>query len=435
MGALSRRRGCLLRTAAARVAVLVLPVGLASALTAAEEARSEPPVSIQVFREHFDGEVGFLAELQGGYSRASGRKVELYQAEWRESERKIKDWTGDLNRYAPDMMVVQDAQLPQVLGHAASLEGRFPPAFLKELHAGALAQGRVQGVQVALPWRAHPLALYYNADRLAEKDLAPPTSPDELLAAAGKLSAPPDLYGLGLPGQPGGGAAGWALALFRAYGGVLFDSRGRLALESDAGLRTLELFSALTAARCTQPEVLTWGADELAAAFLAGRVAMVIDGPWLLRAATLHPPAFRMGVAPAPRTPDGMEHLTADCVFIFDTARDIDGCVSFLQYALGGERQGALASLGIPSVRRDAGAALPTGEGWEVYVRALREGRGPSAATWAQVAPLLERLLYVTVSGRATPQEALDSIDVDLVDDPEPERDARPGRPSRPVED
>jgi hypothetical protein len=51
------------------------------------------------------------------------------------------------------------------------------------------------------------------------------------------------------------------------------------------------------------------------------------------------------------------------------------------------------------------------------------------------VAPLLERLLYVTVSGRATPQEALDSIDVDLVDDPEPERDARPGRPPRPVED
>jgi hypothetical protein len=85
-------------------------------------------------------------------------------------------------------------------------------------------------------------------------------------------------------------------------------------------------------------------------------------------------------------------------------------------------------------VRRDAGGALPKGEGWEVYARALREGRGPSASTWGEIRALVESLLYVTVSGRATPQEAIDAINVDLLDDPEyvrlglppPKREGKP---------
>ena len=173
--------------------------------------------------------------------------------------------------------------------------------------------------------------------------------------------------------------------------------------------------------------MLTWSGEELAQAFLQGRVGMLIDGPWLLREAAYSPPPFKVGVAPLPREKGGTEHLTADCVVIFDTARDVDGCVNFLQYALGREHQRNLAALGVPSVRRDAGSALPKGEGWEVYARALRDGRGPSASTWSEVAPVLERLLYLTVSGRATPQAAIDAIAIDLIDDPEPSRLGPPG--------
>ncbi|MBM3476768.1 MAG: extracellular solute-binding protein [Armatimonadetes bacterium] len=406
-------------TAAVVVAVPVLLWTVPASAAPPTTASNETPISLQVWRYHFQGEPAFLAELREGFRRVTGRKVELYDGEWSDCARRVNDWTGRSAEYAPDMLVVQDAQLPDVLGRAASLEGRFTPSFLASLYPGALAQGRVQGVLVALPWVPRPLALYYNADLLKEKGLAPHATPQQLVEVAQKLADPPRVYGFGLPGAPAGGAADCFMALFRAFGGLLFDDRGRLSLDSDAGRRTLDLFSGLMVSHATQPEVLTWSDAELAQAFLAGRVAMVIGEPWLLRAAGNAPPAFTVGVAPVPREKGGFQHLTTDCVIILDTARDIDACTQFLQYALGPGPQRALAACGVPPVRRDAAGGLPKGEGWEVYVQALREARGPSASTWGEIRPLLENLLYVTVSGRATPQEAIDAIAIDLLDDPE----------------
>jgi ABC-type glycerol-3-phosphate transport system substrate-binding protein len=429
-----RRPHAKLGTAAVVVAV---PLALWALLLGPPASAAEPeetPISLQVWRYRFQGEAGFLGGLRDGFQRATGRKLELYTGEWADCEPRVRDWTDRLTAYAPDMLVVQDAQLPSVLRHAASLEGRFPASFLKDLYPGALAQGRVQGVLVALPWIPRPLALYYNADLLMAKGLTPPVTPPELLETAQKLADPPRVYGFGLPGAPSGGAADCFMAFFRASAGLLFDDRGRLSLDSDPGRRTLDLLSGLMVSHATQPEVLTWSEGELAQAFLAGRVAMVIAEPWLLRGAGDAKPPFTVGVAPVPREKGGFEHLTTDCVIVFDTARDIDACTQFLQYALGAEPQRALAACGVPSVRRDAGGALPKGEGWDVYARALREGRGPSASTWGEIRALLESLLYVTVSGRATPQEAIDAINVDLLDDPEyvrlglppPKREGKP---------
>jgi ABC-type glycerol-3-phosphate transport system substrate-binding protein len=292
--------------------------------------------------------------------------------------------------------------------------------FLDGFHPGVTAQGRVQGVLMALPWMVSPRALYYNADRLTARSLSPPQTPEQLLDVAVKANDPPAVYGFGLPAAPEGGAADFFLTFFRAQGGVLFDQNGRLALSGDPGRQTLELLAGLVQQHATQPETLTWQPGELEQAFLSGRFAMLIDGPWLLREATRHPPPFTLGVVPVPRVETGTEHLTTDCVIIFDTARDVEGCVQFLEYALGAESQRQLAALGVVPVRRDAAQALPRGEGWEVFRRALRDGRGPSATTWGRIAPLLERMMYCVLSGRATPQEALDALDVDLVDDPEP---------------
>jgi len=418
-----RRRLDSLGTAARLVAVLLfLAAGIGSSRAGAVPADAEgreTPLSIHVWRYDFAGEGAFLADLQGAYQRQTGRTVELYQGEWRECSRKVEEWTGRGIRYAPDMIIVQDADLPLVLGHAASLEGRFPERFLDSFYPGVLAQGRVQGVLTGLPWMVRPVALYYNADVLQAKGVTPPRTPEELLSAAQELADPPQVYGFGVPGNPSGGAAECCLTLFRAFGGVLFDQRGRLSIDSDPGRQTLEFFSALSTTHGTQPEVLTWSESEVAQLFLSGRVAMVIDQPWLLREVSYRPPPFKVGIAPVPRTEGGTEHLSTDCVIIFDTARDMDACVHFLQYALGRDCQRALAGLGVPSVRKDGAAGLPEGEGWEVYRRALRDGRGPSAATWAQIAPVLTRTLYGVLSGRATPQEALDAIDIDLVDDPE----------------
>jgi ABC-type glycerol-3-phosphate transport system substrate-binding protein len=377
------------------------------------------PISLAVWLYGFAGESQYLADLAGSYKRTYGRPVELYTHEWSESRVKLEQWTGRLSRYAPDMVVVRDVDLPLVVGRAASLEQRFPTRFLARFYPGVLAQGRVEGVLLSLPWMVGPQALYYRADVFRERGLAPPRTPDELLSVAQEVADPPALYGFGLPGRPDGGGPDLFLTTFRALNGVVFDERGRLAIAAEPGRAALQLWSDLVGSQATQPEVLTWTQGELADLFLAGRLAMLIERPWLLRELWRVPEGIEVCVARVPKLDGASDHFRADMVVILDTARDTDACVHFLCYALGHDQQMVLAHLGVPSVRRDVADELPSDDRWAPFKTALHDGRGPAPTAWAEIARIIDRLLYLSVSGRATIDEAIQSIDVELIGEPE----------------
>ncbi|MGQ9731164.1 MAG: ABC transporter substrate-binding protein [Candidatus Zipacnadales bacterium] len=409
------------RTAVVGAAVLLFLVALslprAGGVVSRTIASEAPTISLQVWRYHFPGETAFLNNLGTAYQQRTKRKIEIWQDEWRECARKVQRWVEDsAGHYAPDMVIIPEEQLPSVLGRAYSLEGQFPHVFLEALGPRLLGQCRIEGVLVALPWMIAPRALYYNATLLEERGISPPTTPEELLAAAKTVADPPAHYGLAFPGAT---SPDFFLTFFRSFGGVLFGEDSRLALNSEAGLRTLELLVELTMARSTQPEVLTWDDMELADLFCKGRVAMIIERPWLLREVQANPPGFEVGVRPVPTIVGGMGHLRMDCVIIFDTARDIDACVQFLQFALSCDVQQSLAALGVVPVHEGAARALPKGPGWKVFQQALRTSCGPSPATWTQVASVIDKLVYLTLSGRATPAEALQNIGLDFVDEPD----------------
>lgn len=420
------------RAAQARVKAAV-PYAAASALLAA--ALLVPPVrslgqgtddgrasiSLAVWLYGFPGESQYLADLAGAYRRGQGRPVDLYTHDWSESRAKLEQWTGRLSPYAPDMVVVRDVDLPLVVGHAVSLEQRFPTSFLAKLYPGVLAQGRVEGVLLSLPWMVGPEALYYRADVFRARGLSPPGTPEEMLQVAREVAAPPRMYGLGLAGRPDGGGPDMFLTVFRALGGVVFDERGRLAIGGEPGNAALRLWCDLVGSHATQPEVLSWTQGELAELFLAGRLAMLIERPWLLRESWRIPEAVEVGVAPVPKLEGASDHLRTDCVVVLDTARDIDGCVDFLCYALGRDQQRALARLGVPSVRRDVAGELPSDERWAPFREALRNGRGPAPTAWSAIARIVDRLLHLCVSGRATIEEAIGCIDIELVGEPETE--------------
>lgn len=406
-------------------ALLALPAGVVG--DASEKAKGS--ISLAVWLYGFPGESQYLADLAGAYKRAHGRPVDLYTYDWSESHVKLEQWTGRLSDYAPDMVVVRDVDLPLVVSRAASLEQRFPTSFLAKLYPSLVAQGRVEGVLLSLPWMVGPQALYYRADVFRERGLSPPATPDELLQVAGEIADPPEMYGLGLPGHPDGGGPDMFLTIFRALNGVVFDDRGRLAISSEAGHATLRLWCDLVSSHATQPEVLSWTQGELAELFLAGRLAMLIDRPWLLRERWRIPEGIEVAVAPVPKLEGASDHLRTDRIVVLDTARDIDACVHFLCYALGRDPQRALTRLGVPSVRRDVAGELPSDRRWAAFKQALRNGRGPAPTAWPEVARIVDRLLYLSVSGRATIEGAMESIDVELVGEPETVR-AKPPPPS-----
>ena len=109
-------------------------------------------MSIGVWLYDFPGETEYLADLKGGFERATGRRVELFTHRWSEYAYRTEQWMGDQIRYAPDMVVVHDYDLPTVVGRAASLEGRLSAGVRKAIPEALWAQARLEGVLLGVPW-------------------------------------------------------------------------------------------------------------------------------------------------------------------------------------------------------------------------------------------------------------------------------------------
>lgn len=143
----------------------------------------------------------------------------------------------------------------------------------------------VNGQVMAVAFMANAQHLVYRADILDAAGVAPPTSYEEMLAAAETIRA------AGIRDYPLGGAyaAGWNLAqefnnMFIGYGGQFFaPGSAEPTVNSDAGVKALEMLKALSA--YMNPDFLTHDSNATNAEFRAGNVVMM--NMWGSRAATL----------------------------------------------------------------------------------------------------------------------------------------------------
>jgi ABC-type glycerol-3-phosphate transport system substrate-binding protein len=147
---------------------------------------------------------------------------------------------------------------------------------------------RVDGKIMAIAMQVNAQHLMYRGDILAELKIAPPTTYDEVLAAAAKIKAS------GLVPYAWGGTtrAGWNLAmeftnLYLGYGGSFIAPDSKPLVNGPVGIKTLETLKALAAYQ--DPEYLTMDSSALQVQFQQGRVAMA--NFWASRGGALENPA------------------------------------------------------------------------------------------------------------------------------------------------
>ncbi len=159
---------------------------------------------------------------------------------------------------------------------------------LVEAHGEALAPNQlitVGGDIMAVAFMANAQHLVYRADVLEQVGLEPPTTYEDMLAAAEAIRE------AGVMEYPVGGAyaAGWNLAqefnnMFIGYGGEFFEpGTAEPAVNSEAGVQALEMMKALS--EYMNPDFLTHDSNATNAEFRAGNVALM--NMWGSRAATL----------------------------------------------------------------------------------------------------------------------------------------------------
>lgn len=146
---------------------------------------------------------------------------------------------------------------------------------------------KVDGKIMAVAMMVNAQHLMYREDILKDLGIAVPTNYDEILAAAEKIKASGKVaFPLGATMKPGFDIAQEFVNLFGGYGGTFVRPDNSPNLNSDAGIKTLNMMKALSA--YMDPEYLVSESTFVQKQFQQGKIAMA--NLWASRAGALDDP-------------------------------------------------------------------------------------------------------------------------------------------------
>lgn len=210
------------------------------------------------------------------------------------------------------------------------------------------------------------LALIYNKKMFDAAGVTPPTTWDELKAAAEKLTnKDTGVYGLGLSAD----AARWLAFLYQA-GGQVINEDGKMNINTPEAKAALDYYTALLAdGFAATPDKVDsgWNGE----AFGKEKVAMTVEGNWIVPFLKKDFPNVDFGIAELPAGPKGKATLAFTvCYAVPKNGAHIDGSWTLVN---------ALTSKEGMKKWTDLGLAMPTR-------KSLREG-------WVQKFPELKVFL------------------------------------------
>jgi multiple sugar transport system substrate-binding protein len=165
----------------------------------------------------------------------------------------------------PDMqqVAVSDALVP-LSEYKVDTTGFYP---------GILSAGSYNGKVYGLAPAVDMIGLFYNKDILSAAGVEPPKTWDELRAAAKKLTTA-DRYGFAFDADPGLESAWQFLPFMWSNGG------DETKLNDPKVVEGLQYWVDLVKDGSVSPSVVTWTQGDLKDQFVAGKAAMMINGPW-----------------------------------------------------------------------------------------------------------------------------------------------------------
>ena len=192
----------------------------------------------------------------------------------------------------PDLLMIDNPNLQQIAATGAltplSSEGVDLGGYYPSIVAAGSYQGKVYGIAPGV----NSIALIYNKTMLAAAGLTPPTTWAQLKSDAAKLTNSQH-YGFAMSADNDGEGAWTFLPFFWSNGGDLEH------LDSPQAVQALQFVTSLVKSGSMSQSVVTWAQSDVNEQFMAGKAAMMINGPWqfpLLNAKA----GLKYGVAPIP---------------------------------------------------------------------------------------------------------------------------------------
>ncbi len=402
-----------------------------AAESGAGAAGAAAPVEITVAAQSGHTATNAVKDKLAEFEAATGIKVNVVEIPEKDlTQKMLLEFSNNTGAFDA-LMAPEDAFAKYVTnGYLLSLKeaggepadaGDFVPRFLDRVrYDGAkLYQGDLYG----LPLNGDVNVMYYNTELFTQAGLDPDKPPqtwDEFLAAAKALTKD-GVYGTAWLGVQGDASTwAWATYLF-SEGGDFFDENNHPVFNSEAGVKALQMIvDMIHTDQVMPPSVSSWDYDQINAAFPQGRVAMVINWPYMLSLANDPAQSAVAGKVKIALAPKGETYGVPSGGWkwlIAKASKHPAEALKFIEFATSTDFQSYMVETysQLPtrtSVYDAMKANNPDDYTWQVWQDAFSQSARfmpVQYPEWSQISSIISLALQQAQIQEKTPQEALDA--------------------------
>ena len=308
----------------------------------------------------------------------------------------------------PDVLMLDNPEIQQIAetGALSPLEdfGINAEGYAPGPVSAATYDGKLYGLQPG----ANTLAIFYNKKVLEKAGVEPPTTWDELRTTAKKLTVGKQ-YGFAFNATADYEGAWQFLPPMWTNGG----DETNLTSPEVAG--ALQLWKDLVDDGSVSKSVVNWKQSDVNDQFIAGKAAMMLNGPWQIPA--LDKAKIDYGVVPFPVNTSGQTSvaplggeawtvpLTADEAKMTKAA-ELVKCMNTDENQMLRAKQGGLVPTKL-ALADQYKAEVPSMAGFVDAVGTARARTGKLGAKWPETAKIIYTGMQLVLTGQATPAEAM----------------------------
>ncbi|WP_049569059.1 sugar ABC transporter substrate-binding protein [Streptomyces sp. SBT349] len=252
----------------------------------------------------------YVEALEAAFTEETGASLDVQFIQWADAHDRFT--TAMAGGELPDVAEIGTTWAPEfgAAGALADLSGSIGEAGLGEdLVPGLIDAATVDGAVYGMPWYAGIRSLMFRSDILAEHDLQPPTTWDELREVALQLrDLEPDM----IPFPVSGGSEYGLYPFVWGAGGQIAEQDGdgqwRSTINSPEAVEGIEFYTSLaTEDDLSVAAAETWLETDQLESFQNGEAAMIVNGNWTVNTLLQADPAWadQIGVVPLPGRESG----------------------------------------------------------------------------------------------------------------------------------
>ncbi|WP_428638968.1 sugar ABC transporter substrate-binding protein [Schaalia sp.] len=269
-----------------------------------------------------------------------------------------------------------------------------------EFHPGPWTSTQMDGKTYGLPLNSNNLGLYYNKALLDEAGVAVPTTWEELSAAA-KVTANGDVSGLAISAVKNEQGTFQFLPFVWQTGGDLEDY-------ATSGAEALSFLKGMIDEGSVSSAVTNYSQEDARTQFTAGKVAMMMNGPWELQ--NLADVPFEWGVAPLPKGKEAATGLGGENVVVLQEGKQADAAVKLAEFLTSAEGAKIYCDeSGQLSARPDLAGKLKlsSDDKLKVFEDQLAVAHARAyGKQYAKVSEAVQLSMQEALTGASTPEEA-----------------------------